>query len=222
MVEIKNFEVYGLERAINASYNPMSIGDIDTTKPLPENWTENRKKLTSVPVGSGHDTCLSGILVTFDIKYPLYWTPQAQRYHWLQIVSSQSKMHRLMKMGKDQNFDKMFDPNTDARIIKIVQEKINYYNQISDEIMQQDPDKQTIGIISEQSAKLHKAFYEAIASLPAGFEMWETCTTNYQQLKTIYFQRKNHKLTNDWGPFCKMIENLPYFKQLILDPMEAK
>jgi hypothetical protein len=109
MVEIKNVEVYGLERAINASYNPMSIGDIDTTKPLPENWTENRKKLTSVPVGSGHDTCLSGILVTFDIKYPLYWTPQAQRYHWLQIVSSQSKMHRLMKMGKDQNFDKMFE-----------------------------------------------------------------------------------------------------------------
>ena len=36
MVEIKNVEVYGLERAINASYNPMSIGDIDTTKPLPE------------------------------------------------------------------------------------------------------------------------------------------------------------------------------------------
>ena len=33
---------------------------------------------------------------------------------------------------------------------------------------------------------------------------------NYLQLKTIYKQRKNHKLKEDWGAICSMIEGLPY------------
>ena len=39
-------------------------------------------------------------------------------------------------------------------------------------------------------------------------------STNYLQLKTIYKQRKNHKLKEDWGAICTMIEELPY-KELI-------
>ncbi len=35
-------------------------------------------------------------------------------------------------------------------------------------------------------------------------------STNYLQLKTIYKQRKNHKLKEDWGAICSMIEGLPY------------
>ena len=34
--------------------------------------------------------------------------------------------------------------------------------------------------------------------------------------KTIYYQRKNHRLKEDWGAFIKFIEELPYFKTLIL------
>jgi hypothetical protein len=34
-------------------------------------------------------------------------------------------------------------------------------------------------------------------------------------LKTIYYQRKNHKLP-EWREFCQWIEELPYFKDLVL------
>jgi hypothetical protein len=42
------------------------------------------------------------------------------------------------------------------------------------------------------------------------------CSTNYEQLATIYKQRKHHKLKEDWGAFCKFIEELPYAKELII------
>jgi len=38
-------------------------------------------------------------------------------------------------------------------------------------------------------------------------------TTNYLQLKTIYRQRKNHKLP-EWRIFCDWILSLPEFKEL--------
>ena len=34
-------------------------------------------------------------------------------------------------------------------------------------------------------------------------------TTNYRQLKTIYFQRRTHRLP-EWRVFCELIETLPY------------
>jgi hypothetical protein len=41
-----------------------------------------------------------------------------------------------------------------------------------------------------------------------GFELWMGISTNYLQLKTIYNQRKHHKL-EDWKIFCNWIESLP-------------
>ena len=63
--------------------------------------------------------------------------------------------------------------------------------------------------IEIDNEKKYFLFMKIISNLPMGYEMWETITTNYLQLKTIYKQRKNHKLKEDWGAFCAMIENLP-------------
>jgi len=52
------------------------------------------------------------------------------------------------------------------------------------------------------------------SNLPSGYEMWMHVTTNYLQLKTIYKQRRNHKLKEDWGAFCDWIESLPLFMTL--------
>ena len=45
--------------------------------------------------------------------------------------------------------------------------------------------------------------------------MWETVQCSYLQLKTIYFQRRNHKLKEDWVTFCDWCETLPMFKELV-------
>ena len=54
---------------------------------------------------------------------------------------------------------------------------------------------------------------ELVASTPCGFCLGATMTTNYQQLKTIYNQRKEHKL-KEWHVFCDWVLKLPHFCEL--------
>lgn len=44
---------------------------------------------------------------------------------------------------------------------------------------------------------------------------------NYQNLRNIYFQRKNHRLP-EWNKFCDWIKTLPYAKELITIGYEDK
>ena len=214
MLEIKNTEVYGLERSIMASGNPMSVGEINTVYigEISRKEHDRAISLGSAERGSGHDNFLSGITVYFDVKYPLYWSPEFQRYHFFEIISSQSTMHRLTVMGKDENFENMFNKYVDKRTIEIVKEYINEYNNLVLFVSSEDD-----GFTTETNKiKIYEAFMKVRSNLPSGFEMWMTIRTNYLQLKTIYYQRRNHKLKEDWGAFCDWIEKLPYFKEMVL------
>jgi len=62
--------------------------------------------------------------------------------------------------------------------------------------------------------KSYEYFMRTLSNLPMGFEMWMRITTNYRQLKTIYLQRKKHKLKEEWGYFCEWCKLLPYFNEL--------
>ena len=103
-MKIKNVQIYGLEESIIRSGYPMQVGEPDS---LPidlklcerieyfDKVDKRAKKLAKVPSGSGHDNFLKGIIIQFDLQYPEYFSPQLQRYNWIDIVSSQSKMHRI-------------------------------------------------------------------------------------------------------------------------------
>ena len=54
---------------------------------------------------------------------------------------------------------------------------------------------------------------ELVASLPCGFCLGATMTTNYQQLKTMYIQRRYHKL-QEWHDFCAWCDTLPDFLEV--------
>jgi hypothetical protein len=62
----------------------------------------------------------------------------------------------------------------------------------------------------------YENFMYVLNNCPQGIELFMRCSTNYEQLATIYKQRHNHKLKEDWGAFCEMIENLPYANELII------
>ena len=51
--------------------------------------------------------------------------------------------------------------------------------------------------------------------LPETFLQKRTMDTNYAELRNIYFQRRNHRLKDEWGIIIKWIESLPYAKELI-------
>ena len=58
-------------------------------------------------------------------------------------------------------------------------------------------------------------YLRLLYSNPCGFELTARLTTNYRALKTIYSQRKNHRLP-EWVDFSRWIETLPYAKELII------
>lgn len=55
---------------------------------------------------------------------------------------------------------------------------------------------------------------ELVRWLPNGWLQTRTVTMSYANFRNIYFQRKNHKLT-EWHRFCGIINLLPYGMELI-------
>ncbi len=183
-MEVSNWQVYELKESILASGLPMTTDAEDV-----EYSTDRAEKLGNVKTGTGHDNYLKGIRVAFDIKYSQYFSMQLQRYGFIDIVSSQSKMHRLTKMDIKEQCNKYVDDRT----IAILNEWVDMYNE--------SPSKEM--------------FMRVISNCPMGLELTMRCNTNYLQLKTIYQQRKNHKL-EDWNIFCDWIKELPMFQDLCI------
>lgn len=228
MTEIKNVKVYDLVESIVASGLAMR------TEPF--NYEEEKKnidrhlsrciRLVQASKNTDvhcHDNFLTGIRVSFDIKYPQYLSPELQRYHFLDIVTSMSKMHRLAKMSLKQCCNKYVSPD----LIKIAQSYIDNYNRIlSDESIttfkywSYENNYETCIEVTGREKALYAAFMTMVSNCPAGLELWMRVSTNYKQLQTIYYQRRHHRLKEDWGAIIDMIEGLPYAKSLILGEKE--
>ena len=135
-------------------------------------------KLGQAKAGSGHDCFLKGITVMLDIEAPAYVWQQVQRYHFFDIVSSQSKMHRLEGLLKEDDVE--------------LKEVYNLYK------------------------KGEMNLEEVLDIVPMGLRLKARCVTNYLQLKTMYHQRKNHRLQFWNTHFKEFCESLPEFTQLVL------
>ena len=199
MLKLENTEVYGLERAIIASgLSFRSAPKIDLTRHINEKDWKRGKNLGNAESGQGHDGYLKGIVVQVDITYPQYWTKQAQRYHFFEICMSSSAMHMLCKNAAlpFEEFKKQYNEYVDDDIIKRVQEYAKQFNECTDE------------------KKKYELFMKMQSNNPLGYELTMSVTTNYLQLKTMYNQRKHHRLKEDWGAFCDWCDTLPHFKDL--------
>lgn len=194
MVSINNVRVYDLKESVIASRNAMRLTPPEYTDEEFERSLVRAMKLAKAGGGSGHSNFRKGIRVSFDIKYPSYFTPELQRYSFMDIVTSSSKMHRLIKMDMDACFNKYVLPERKAHM------------------------KFLIGKYNENPS--YEMFMTVLSNCPLGIELFMRCSTNYEQLATIYKQRKHHRLKEDWGAFCKMIKELPYSKELILIGLE--
>ena len=189
MLSVKNIKVYDLEESVIACRNAMRTEPAEYTKEEFEKSLERAIKLANSPSGSGHQTFLSGIRVSFDLIYPNYISPELQRYHWIDIVCSSSKMHRLAKMDMDNCFNKYVTQESREQMRELVE----LYN----------------------NAPTYENFMLLVSNCPQGIELFMRVSTNYLQLKTIVRQRANHKLKEDWGAFIDFARTLPYAKELI-------
>ena len=203
MLEISNVKVYDLEECVIASRNAMRLTPPEYTKEEFEKSLPRAIQLAKCGGGSGHSNFRKGIRVSFDIKYQNYISPEMQRYGFLDIVTSNSKMHKLLKMDMDCCFNEYVTQESKDNMKRYIAE----YNLVAE-----TGDKDAI----------YRAFMKVISNCPQGIELFMRCSTNYEQLATIYRQRRHHKLKEDWGAFCRVIESLPFAKQLILVGLEEK
>lgn len=81
---ITDIKVYGLDESIKRAKYPMSV---DTSKPTTE-LTKGIRALAQSRTGEGHDQALTGIIVQFDLKYTVKAWTEAERYTFLDFISS--------------------------------------------------------------------------------------------------------------------------------------
>lgn len=215
MLEITNIRVSDLKETVIACRNAMrtempAYTDEEFQESLPR-----AVKLAKLGGSTGHSSWRKGIHVSFDMKYTQYITKQFQRYHWFDYISSSSLMHRLTLMNVDKNCSKYVTQESVDRL----QEHIDQYNWFKETKRENYTFVLRNGehiYADNHNDVMYYQYMKCIQNCPMGYELFVRVSTNYEQLATIYWQRKNHKLKEDYGALIAFIESLPYAQELII------
>lgn len=178
-MKVNNVNIFGLDESVRGAKFPMSVD----TAGLSTEVTPGIDRLGLAEIGSGHDNFLNGIIVQFDLTCTNKMWVELQRYHFIDFVSSQSTMHRAAKMNLSECFNEYVSPNI---LVECNRLQAVYLDNPSVE-----------------------NYLRLLYSLPSGMQLTARMTTNYRQLKTIYRQRKDHRLP-EWGAFCRWLRTLPH------------
>lgn len=202
---ITNCKVYDLEETLVASgyamiedYTEDKVVDEQNTIILSQNTEEfnankhvkRALKLSKAPLNSGHVSFAKGIVVNMDITFTNKAWIEFQRYHFADIITGMSTMHRISKFDLDEAFNEYVDPKIIERLKEL----------------------QEVYLLTKDKEDYLKLLY----STPAGLEMTGRVTTNYLQLMNMWQQRHNHRLP-EWRAFCdELLVKLPLFKEFLI------
>jgi hypothetical protein len=209
-MKAKNVAVYGLAESVFRSgyammdsppteeeFNKEASG-INGSLYYPEFFQDNNHIKRSINLanskGGGHNQFLTGIIVQFDLTFSNKAWVEAERYTFLDFITSMSTMHRIAKF----NIRELCNAHVNYESIKVLEKLQGEYWNIPDENIEEK--------------KL--AYLQILYNLPSGFEITAGMTTNYRCLRNIYEQRRQHRLP-DWQEFCDWVETLPMAKELI-------
>ena len=197
MKPISNIKVYDLEESMRAAGYPMRT-DLNEAPDFTKDWGRAQRLTKASKFNAAHAQFLTGIVVNFDLTFSNKAFVEAERYRFLNFVSSQSTMHCITKFGLRAQCNKYVD----ERIITIVQEYIDLYNSLTAQ--------------DEETIEFKKNLYlKILYNLPSGFQLTARMTTNYRCLLKIYNQRHDHRLP-EWREFCnQLLEELPFFRELV-------
>ena len=215
MIKIENIEVFNFEGAFRGLRNPMnswnksdSYIDALTNKYI---VGENDLKLAQRMIGAGTDESkfMRQIFISMDITAPLYWWKEADTYKIATVSNSCSTMHKITSSEiTEENYS--FDPEPDKPLTDL---PTNDYVRILDIKNRAVADVEWLR--KKYNETKDKRYWRLLIQInPDGWLQKRTWTGNYQNLRNMYFARKNHKLI-EWIQFCQIIGQLPYSKELI-------
>ena len=215
MIKIENIEVFNFEGAFRGLRNPMnswnksdSYIDALTNKYI---VGENDLKLAQRMIGAGTDESkfMRQIFISMDITAPLYFWKEFDTYKIATVSNSCSTMHKITSSEiTEENYS--FEPEPDKPLTDLPTDD---YVRILDIKNRAIADVEWLR--KKYNETKDKRYWRLLVQInPDGWLQKRTWTGNYQNLRNMYFARKNHKLI-EWIQFCQIIEQLPYSKELI-------
>ena len=169
---------------------------------------------TLIKAGNEHRKFMRQIFVSVDITAPLYWWKEFDTYKVGTVANSTSTMHKLATTpitldcfeidDYDRNLSLADNPKDDDGLdnISTFEEDIIY---VLENIRQK-----------YLETKDKRYWKELVRWLPESWLQKRTITMNYENVRNMYFQRRNHKLTEWSESFIKWVESLPYAEELIM------
>ena len=238
-MKFENTEVWGFEHSLRGMRNPMNSWyksdsgnyDIDGCY---ENCPyfninchekycdgfkigQNDMKLaqTLIKAGSEHRKFMRQIFVSVDITAPLYWWKEYDTYKVGTVANSTSTMHKLATTPITLECFETDDYDRNLSLVDNPEEDDNQLDHIL--VFEEDVIMVLENIRKKYIETKDKRYWkELIRWLPESWLQTRTVTMNYENVRNMYFQRRNHKLTEWSESFIKWVKSLPYAKELIM------
>lgn len=235
-MNFENTEVWGFEHSFRGLRNPKNSWDRSDSGKLYWDGTWYHEELknyfteygvnfyigeadlklaqTLIKAGNEHRKFMRQIFVSVDITAPLYWWKEFDTYKVGTVANSTSTMHKLATTpitldcfeidDYDRNLSLADNPKDDDGLdnISTFEEDIIY---VLENIRQK-----------YLETKDKRYWKELVRWLPESWLQKRTITMNYENVRNMYFQRRNHKLTEWSESFIKWVESLPYAEELIM------
>lgn len=232
-MKFEKTEVWGFEHAIRGARNPLESWDRSDS--WQSDFTDDGKNgfvigsndmnllqrliKASIKEGNSHSKFLRQIMVSVDITAPMYWWLEFDTYKVGTVANSTSKMHKLASTPITLDCFETDDINMDLLVT-------NYYDSPNGNVGEM---ASWIIYALEHLRKRYletkdkRYWLELLRWLPESWLQTRTVTLNYQVIRQMYFDRRNHKL-NYWSGkdhpenenFVKWVKSLPYAKELIM------
>lgn len=209
-------EVSGWTGALIGMRNPKNSWDLSDTKfsdvcnePPTIGEKDMRLAQNLIKGGTEHRKFLRMIHVQLNVCLPRFLLQELDTYKVGTVTNSCSTMHKLLDKVNTRKFtldDFVYYEEDKEELLKT----IDKLNSLREEFTAAKEEKNT-----ELCNHLLK---RAKTILPESYCLPRIMDMNYETLRTIYHQRKNHRLNELWNEiFCEAVRNLPYAKEFITD-----
>lgn len=203
MIQIERTSVMNLDGAIRGARNPMNSWAKSDSY-----YDENGKfVLGPVDIDFGHRLAVSGsdhrkflrqVFVTVDITAPLYWWKEFDTYKVGTVANSCSTMHKIHAKAFER--DDFSHDRLDEGGLALLDATVAYLEAERQKFIANKEDRQP--------------WHNMIQMLPSSYNQMRTVTLNYENLISIYYARRNHKLA-EWHTLCDWILTLPCAQEWI-------
>ena len=217
-MKFENTEVWGFEHSLRGMRNPLNSHIKSDSYYDNDNYVigENDFGLAQrlIKAGNEHRKFMRQIFVSVDITAPLYWWKEFDTYKVGTVADSTSTMHKLATTpitldcfeidDYDRNLSLADNPEDDN--------ELNHISAFEEDVIM------VLENLRQKylETKDKRYWKELIRFLPESWLQKRTITMNYENIRNMYFQRKNHKLTEWSESFIKWVESLPYAEELIM------